>query len=131
MRHGHLPEFEIFRPKRRVGNFYNFDGGFLIADPKASEALRSLLEMAGELLPLPYEEEVYTVLNVTRYVDCLDHEETTWAVPNVLIKTYAFRPDRLSESPIFKIPEDRSAFFSQRDLFSPRWSSARSSGEKT
>ena len=53
------------------------------------------------------------MLNITECVDCLDNERTTWNtvkrgdkdVP-VCIRSYAFRQERLSESPLFKIPEE-------------------------
>ncbi len=100
-------------PKLRHGNFYNFGGGFLTADGRATEALRTHFEMAGELLPLPYKGEIFTVLNVTECIDCLDHERTTWNVVRrndkeipVCIDRYVFREDRLSESPLIKIPEE-------------------------
>jgi hypothetical protein len=38
--------------------------------------LEEFLEMAGELLPLPYRGEEYTIVNVTECINCLDHEAT-------------------------------------------------------
>ena len=51
-----------------------------MTDRKASENLRDILEMAGELLPIEYKNEPYSLLNVTEYMDCLNHERTEWVV---------------------------------------------------
>ncbi len=60
-------------------------------------------------MPLPYENEVFTVLNVTECINCLDREKTEWEYAKgsgkkLWIKKYAFHHDRFS-STIFKIPE--------------------------
>jgi hypothetical protein len=65
---------------------------------------------AGELLPLPYEGEVYTLLNITECINCLDHEQTEWIYgkstgARIGIKKYVFHQERFSESDLFKIPE--------------------------
>ncbi len=102
------PEVFILEPKYRAGNFYNAHGNFLIADERAAEALRPLLEKAGELLPLEYKGRRFTVLNVTAVVDCLDHDKSEWRIGRngnrVLVNRYAFRADLLPPSPIFKLP---------------------------
>jgi hypothetical protein len=66
--------------------------------------------MAGELLPLPHRGEVFTVLNITECINCLDHNRTRWVLgkstgARIRIKEYAFHPNRFSESVLFKIPE--------------------------
>ncbi len=104
------PPVFIYEPKLKPGDFYNFGGDFLITNARATEALRDYLEMAGELLPLPYQGELYTVLNVTECINCLDQAKTEWVVEQesqvkVWIKKYVFHPDRFSESRLFKIPE--------------------------
>jgi len=103
------PAVFIYKPKHKAGNFYNLSNGLLIADQRAAGALRNLFEKAGELLPLPYKDELYHVLNVTSVVDCLDQNKTEWETTDTgfryLIKRYVFRPERLKGSPIFKIPE--------------------------
>lgn len=104
------PPVFIFRPKLRAGDFYNFSSDILISSPKATEALRTHFEMAGELLPLPYKGQIYTLLNVTMCIDCLDQERTEWLwdkVTNtkVLPKKYVFHKDRFTGSRIFKLPE--------------------------
>ena len=93
---------------------YNFSSGSPIFSPLATELLLTLLEMAGELLPLPYEGGVYTLLNVTECIDCLDSGRSEWHYtasgervggPN----RYVFHSKRFSESLIFKIPETNRA----------------------
>jgi hypothetical protein len=72
------------------------------------------LEMAGDLLPLPYEDQEYTILNVTECINCLDHEASEWrhspfTGQRISPLRYVFHPDRFSESTLFKIPETRRA----------------------
>lgn len=61
-------------------------------------------------MPLSYNGEIYTVLNVTECINCLDQQNTEWVLgkdteTNLLIKRYVFHNNRFSESDIFKIPE--------------------------
>jgi hypothetical protein len=118
------PNVRICEPQLEIGNFYNFGNGFLIADLRATEALCTLFEMAGELLPLPFNGDLYTVLNVTECINCLDHEKTTWIMSpegrSEHIDLYMFKSYHLSESPIFKIPEESSsAIFVVEGLMEP------------
>lgn len=78
------------------------DSGALIVNPRACEVLRRLLEEAGELLPVPYKGETYHFLHVTRYVDALDLELTTFNRIGE-IKRYAFVPEKLAGVGLFKI----------------------------
>jgi hypothetical protein len=104
------PPVFVYEPLHKKGDFYNFNSSSLITSPKATQALYPYLEIAGELLSLPYKDEVYTLLNVTECINCLDQQRTEWVKgkdkgDNLFIKSYAFYPDRFSESDIFKIPE--------------------------
>lgn len=104
-------EVYIYEPKLKAGDLFNFSTGTLIFSPSATEKLQTFLEMAGELLPLPYKDEVYTVLNVTECINCLDPEKSKWLISQETgewfgtIVKYVFHPNRFSESCIFKIPE--------------------------
>lgn len=101
------PEVYIDMPKLKAGDLYNTQGCSPIFRPSAMKKLQEYLEMAGELLPLPYKSEVYTLLNVTECIDCLDRKNTEWLYAEDAwpIKQYAFHKSRFSESRIFKIPE--------------------------
>lgn len=102
------PPVFIYKPLLKAGALYDFGVSMPIFSPFATEVLRTYLEMAGELLPLPHQSEVYTALNVTECINCLDHEKTIWIDPTkpyLGIKKYVFHPNRFSESLIFKIPE--------------------------
>jgi len=103
------PKVFIYMPLLRKGDLFNFSGGSLIFSPSATEKLRMHLEMAGELLPLPYQGETHTLLNVTECINCLDQEKTEWVTApdgtRLWPGRYVFHPGRLSESDIFKIPE--------------------------
>jgi len=78
--------------------------------PGAFERLKWLLVGAGELLPLPFDNQQFALLNVTQCVNCLDHNKTEWVIGEttgkpIRIERYAFHGDRLPESSVFKIPE--------------------------
>jgi hypothetical protein len=103
------PEVFIYKPLAKAGDFYQFGGAGLITSPRATESLRTFLDMAGELLPLPYQGQEYTLLNVTECINCLDQERTTWLKDvhgnRVSPLQYVFHPDRFASSRLFKIPE--------------------------
>jgi hypothetical protein len=108
------PSVFVFKPMLKAGDFYQFEGDLLITSPRATEVLRTHLEMAGELLPLPYQGEEYTVLNVTECINCLDGDKTEWAVDDetgerLYPEKYVFHRDRFTESALFKIPETHGA----------------------
>jgi hypothetical protein len=118
------PSVYVFMPRHRPGDFYQFGGGALITTPRATEALEEFLEMAGELLPLPYDGTNYTILNVTEVINCLDREQTEWqrgadGAP-IWIKRFVFHRDRFTQSPLFKIPEtSRSSILVVEGLRAP------------
>jgi hypothetical protein len=102
------PEVVIERPKHRRGNFFNQRDTYMIVDARAAEALRSIFEEAGELLPLPHKGDMYYVVNVTTVADCIDAEKTHYrTLPSGFhyqITRYEFSPDRLPSTAIFKAP---------------------------
>lgn len=104
------PEVFIYEPLSIRGDFFQFLSGTLITSPLATETLRGFLEMAGELLPIYHDNEVYSLLNVTTCINCLNQEQTEWRYDSTRTmrttpKKYVFHPDRFAESRIFKIPE--------------------------
>ncbi len=105
------PPVFVFKPLHEAGDFYQFSAGSLITSPRATEVLRTYLEMAGELLPLPFAGQTYTLLNVTECINCLDHERSEWVCAEdgtcLYPDRYVFHRNRFSESPIFKVPETR------------------------
>jgi hypothetical protein len=68
----------------------------------------TLLELAGELLPLSHKGKKYYLMNVLECANCLDERSTQWKsdketrVPIRILK-YEFRSDRFPESTFFKI----------------------------
>src|SRR5690348_11162180 len=70
----------IYKPRHKRGDFMAVDmgsGGFSIA-PGALEKVRKFAEMAGELLPVPYQDQLFMLLNITECFDCLDPDRTEW-----------------------------------------------------
>jgi hypothetical protein len=104
------PPVFVYKPIHKKGDFYSFNSSAIITSPKATQVLYPFLEAAGELLPLTYKGEQFTLLNVTECIDCLYHQKTEWvqskdAGENLWINKYVFHTNRFSESDIFKIPE--------------------------
>lgn len=102
------PAVYITNPKQKTGHFpVLWSTATLVVDGTAFEQLQDLLEMSGELLPLPYKGSMYHVLNVTECFNVLDENKTQWLYEQASgpIKKYSFHASRFSESPLFKIPE--------------------------
>jgi hypothetical protein len=100
------PDVYIYEPLLKTGDLYNVDQNTPIFSTMAAEALRTHLEMAGELLELHYKGQSYWLLNVLECVNCLDEVRTTWAeYDGVKLSPdkYVFHSNRFSESGIFKI----------------------------
>jgi hypothetical protein len=107
--------------RNAIQQFQNLDQSCQVPQ---GEKLRDLLEMAGELLPLQYKGDPYTLLNFTECMDCLDHKNTEWVLgkttgAKINVKRYVFMPNRLPESSIFKIPERPSSIFVAAGRFDP------------
>lgn len=102
------PEVFILYPKHLVGDFFQFGGAAPIASPKAAHALRAFSQSAGELLPLPYNGETYTILNVLNIVDCLDAPRLEHAFRSrsrYLLRAGGIEMLRQSPSVLFKVPQ--------------------------
>lgn len=107
-------EMYIFNPKKKKGNFFSLGGiGALVFDKTALDAMLTLFEMAGEILPLRLDNEILYALNILECTNALDQEHTKWSYYNNgargRILNYAFHKNRLTESSIFKIPETSKA----------------------
>jgi hypothetical protein len=104
------PAVYVSNPRLRLGNFLHLCSGGFVTDPKGLESLRDLLEMAGELLPLPHDGFTFWLTNVLECFNCLDAEASQWVLgkttgARVAIRRYEFFRDRFGESTLFKIPE--------------------------
>lgn len=110
------PAVYVYEPKLRAGDFWGFQmqrSTFAIA-PRVHKLVEPLLCLAGQLLPLPYEDQVFHLLNVTECVNCLDQSATEWVYgkstgKRIDVEKYVFHADRLPESSVFKIPETASS----------------------
>jgi hypothetical protein len=94
-----VPDIAAFRP------------GSLVLSPRATEALKPILERTGELLPLPYQGETWFILNVTECVNALDKDRTEYVKDDedgtiLGIRRPVFYEDRLTRSSVFKIADD-------------------------
>lgn len=81
----------------------------LVFPPPAQERFDLLLAVSGELLPLPFEGEVFFLHNNLQDINCLNVEASGWLHDEngrrVLLKRYEFHSRRLPESSLFKIPQ--------------------------
>jgi hypothetical protein len=108
------PAVYVLNPKRTLGNFFHLCPGALVFDGVALDRLRDLIEMSGEILPLAFGKSTLYVVNVTECVNALDDEKTGWVIADetgsrIGIQSHAFHAGRLTESPLFKIPETSRA----------------------
>ena len=104
------PQVRILDPSLPRGSFLGFVPGSLAVDPSALEEILDLLEISGEVLPLPCGKELLHVLNVTECIDALDPERCDWEVDGrtgrrLRPRRYAFRRHRLNATPLFSVPE--------------------------
>lgn len=102
------PAVYILKPKLKAGNFPDlFSKAVIVVDEVALELLRDLLEMSGDLLPFSHEDKLYHVVNVTECINVLDTHRTRWRYEKCRppIDRYVFHRKRLTQSPLFKIPE--------------------------
>lgn len=102
------PAVYILEPKLTRGDFPDlWAKAVIVVDEVALESLRGLLEMSGELLPLPHEDKLYYVVNVTGCFNILDEHHSHWRYErgSLPIERYAFHANRLTEAPLFKIPQ--------------------------
>jgi hypothetical protein len=100
----------VFNPKKKKGNFYSLGGlGILVFDEKVLDAMLTIFEMAGEILPVKIENVSLYTLNVLECVNAINEKESKWDYYNNgmrgRILKYMFYEKRLTESSIFKIPE--------------------------
>ena len=78
----------------------------LMFRPKAVNALRSLLEANGELLPLAVANEELQIYNPRHVVDALDEDRSKLSRSDgdiLIVYTHVFRPEVIRNLPIFKI----------------------------
>jgi len=92
-------------------------GSTLVFPSALAGKLGHILAPCGELLPLPYNDETWWVLNVLPPFDCLDRETSTWAeVSYPDPKKMAFIEHRLPGVPLFKPVEQRVSTFCSEGL---------------
>jgi hypothetical protein len=76
---------------------------------KAMRALYPVISQAGELLPATVGSTTYQVLNVTRFIDCLDRRRTNalFSMHDLIseYRTLVFREELLTGQYIFKVPQ--------------------------
>jgi len=98
-------------PKKKVGDFWGIGSSCVPAVTRAAfPHIQKHAEMGGETLPLTFEGMELLILNITEVVNCLDHGKCRWhgdgGSKRLNIDAgYHFRPERFSESSLFRLPE--------------------------
>jgi len=102
-------EFYCLYPKLKPGDFYDFVGGTLIIPPATLDKARKFFEMAGEVLPVIYNQETWYLINILECINALDQNHAEWLITEdgrrVSLEKYAFHQNRFVISSLFKVPE--------------------------
>jgi hypothetical protein len=107
-------------PSRKKPDFWHIGYGhaFAVGERvfKNTSGLDKMLAKAGQLLPLPFQNQTLTVCNILAHEGCIDEEKSGW-----VIRQYdgiRVRPDRpffiagsLPESSLFKISQSPGTMF--------------------
>lgn len=97
------PRVFVFDPLKEKGDFLHFGSDTLLASPRAATITRTFFDAAGESLPLFYDNERYTLLNILECINVLDHDTSE---KDIWIRKYCFLADKFGRSSLFKIPEE-------------------------
>ena len=95
----------------------------IILNKKAKNEIGQLFEQFGELLPLISEDgEPYWALNVMRFVDALNEEQSTFLRASetgriMSIKKHVFAPNALVGEQLFKLPQTPMGLIYATDAF--------------
>lgn len=107
------PKFYLQAPNVKRTDFFIIAAGAFAFNQAVMDhpMMAMFFEMAGELLPIELEtgESLY-ILNTTEVVNALDQEKARFRKdPSsgvvVAVEQHAFKPERFTQSSIFKIPE--------------------------
>ena len=107
------PRFYLHAPNEEGVNFFIVAAGVFACDQSVMDhpMMAMFFEMAGEVLPIELEcgKQLY-ILNTTEIVNALDLEKSRFRKsPStgivVAVEQHIFKPERFTQSPIFKIPE--------------------------
>jgi hypothetical protein len=122
--HWFPPPVEVRDPTLSAGDFggFNATSWSVAASPHAlaSPECLSFLEAGGQILPLYYGEQEFGLVNITTQVDALDAAHSVWVHGKrtkqpIRIERYAFHPDRLPSSSLFKIPQTMAILCHETD----------------
>ncbi len=91
--------------------------GSLIISPRTHDLIDSMVNDVAELLPLPFNDETWYLLNVFNQVDALDKENSRYKIYSTgkvgwLIKP-AFFAEKLPRNKLFKTPLYPAIYYSE------------------
>lgn len=96
---------------REFSNTPGFSSHIPVFDADAKNVLQDLLEGDAEVLPLDCDAGDFFVINVTRVLDCVDYEKSSYKTFRdgkriMRFINYVFKSDRVASHHIFKIPDE-------------------------
>ena len=96
--------FYVIDPSVDGADFFMLNSRLLTVSGRVMESMRSIFEMAGQILSIDVEglDEVY-VVNVEEVVNCVDETKVERSRSGRIIK-WAFR-DCFTESSLFRVPQ--------------------------
>lgn len=121
------PRVYIHQPKLKRGNFIAVGMGSPLACDERTlddDKMYELLEMSGELLPLPHEGETFYIINPLECINALDREQSEWGgtIKIGIPRRYVFHRIRIPETPLFKIPEtSRGEILCAENAYDPEY----------
>lgn len=95
---------------------------FPVFSKKAIKCLEPLIRNNVEILPLDFDEGEYFGINVTTVLDAIDYEKTVYKTFRdgkriLAFKKYAFIPEVVMNTPIFKISDEKTRYAFVSDEF--------------
>ena len=96
---------------REFSNTPGFSSHIPVFDNDAVNVLYDLLEGSAEVLPLDCEEGTFFAINVTKVIDCIDYEKSSYKTFRdgkrvMRFINYVFKPDRVKSQHMFKISDE-------------------------
>lgn len=103
------PPFYVLEPLKPRGDFTGFSCNLVVRD-SAYQKIHRVFDVCCEMLPIDFEGERWWAINPLHCFNVLDYERTIWnGVPGKSsIKKHTFHSYRMTEMPLFRIPEEIS-----------------------
>jgi len=90
-------------------------GSYLLGT-RAAELLRPVISDVAELLPVPFQEEIWYFMNVFNQIDAVDKVNSRYMVYSTgevsrVLEDIVFLPDKIPHAKLFTIPETSARLY--------------------